>query len=148
MLTVAMAFRRGSIFAAADANHTDTFTVHDRAGAKVIHGRAEVFYVKVGQHRVAWGACAFAPERQVHGQGDEALFGHFGGVQVRALLFDGAHRMADDNRRAFCASGKVLGYEQVACNPQAVLIVEGDLFDGHLVAGIEVVSTIGHIGSQ
>ena len=82
--------------AATNADGTDAFPVDLWASAEKVHGGAEVFHVEVGQHRVAWCAGALAPERQVQGQGHETLFSHFGGVEVGALLFDGAHRVADD----------------------------------------------------
>ena len=143
-------FRRadGEAATATHADDANAFTVDHRAAAEEIHGGTEIFAIEVGQHRIARLACAFTPERQVQGQGDKALFGHLGGVQVGALFFDGSHRVAHDDCGILCGGCEVFGHEQIARHPHAVLVVEGDLFHAHLVAGVEVTCTVGHVGSQ
>lgn len=72
------------------------------------------------------------------------MFGHFGGVQVRALLFHGAHGVADNDggRRG---RGEVVGDEEVARNEGLVLGWEGHRLEGYQVTSVEVVGAQGEV---
>ena len=99
-----------------------------------------------GETSVARLAFALAPERQVEGQGDEAPLGHLRGVEIGALLLHRAHRMPDDDGRSLAHCGSsVFGREEIPRDVHLVLVLEGDLLQGHLVAGVEVVRAIGHV---
>ncbi|MOA33595.1 hypothetical protein D3C78_1549020 [compost metagenome] len=56
--------------------------------------------------------------------------------------------MADDDGRALPVRVQALGNEEIALHIHLVLILEGDLLHGHLVALVEIVCTPGHIGSH
>ena len=64
----------GKATAPADAKHTDVFLVDERLRAQEINGRAEIVDINLGRHGVARLPFALAPEGQVEGEGDEALF--------------------------------------------------------------------------
>ncbi|MNF00431.1 hypothetical protein D3C80_1992600 [compost metagenome] len=55
--------------------------------------------------------------------------------------------MAHDNRRTSALAIEFFRDEQVACHVHLILVLEIDLLYGHVVAGIEVICAVGHIGS-
>ncbi|KAI6754738.1 hypothetical protein HG530_012490 [Fusarium avenaceum] len=57
-----------------------------------------------GRYGIARLASTTTPVRKVDRDGDEALLGELGGVQVGALLFDSTHWVADDDGGGFRAS--------------------------------------------
>ncbi|MNY47588.1 hypothetical protein D3C86_1828690 [compost metagenome] len=116
--------------------------------AEKVHGGTEVFGVNIRRDRLARRALALAPEGQIQGQCDKSLFGHFGGVQVRTLLLHRPHWMADDDGGVPGFGGEAFRGEQVARHLHTVLILEGDLFNGHFLAFVEVVRAVRHIGSH
>ena len=128
--------------AAADPDGPDAFPVDEGLGTQVVHGGAEVFGVNVGQYGVSGLAGALSPERQVEGERDVSLLGHLGGVEVGALFLHGTHGVPHDQCRVGCPAVQVVGDEQVADNLHLVPVLERDLPDGDLVAGVKVVCTV------
>ncbi|MNL21399.1 hypothetical protein D3C87_1426870 [compost metagenome] len=133
--------------AATNPQHANALAVDKRPRAEVIHGGAEVLGVHVWQYRVTGLAFAFAPERQIQRQGNEALFRQFLRIEVGALLLYRAHGVANDNGRVACAAVQPFWQEQIAHDIELVLILEADLLHGHLVTFKEIICTVGHIGS-
>ncbi|MNC42719.1 hypothetical protein D3C75_915420 [compost metagenome] len=125
-----------------DADDADTLTVDKWSSAEKIYGGTEVFCVDIWRDCLARCAFARAPEGQVQRQRDKALLGHFGGIQVRALLLHCPHGMADNDGGIFRFGVETLQGEQVTRHLHTVLILEGDLFNGHFLAFVEVVRAV------
>ena len=114
MLTVAIAFMRGSILAALMTKlplpqipiaPIRSLSTKVRVPRKSTAG-AERLGIVVRRNHVAGLTIALAPEGQIDRHGDEALLGHLRRVQVRALLLHRAHRMPDDDRRVSAHSDR------------------------------------------
>ncbi|MNI44452.1 hypothetical protein D3C73_988280 [compost metagenome] len=133
--------------AATNSQRANALAVDKRPRAEVIHGGTEVLGVHVWQYRVTWSSFAFAPERQIQRQGNEALFRQFLRIEVGALLLHRAHGVANDNGRAAGGAVQTFWHEQIAHDVELVLIFEADLLHGHLVTFEEIICTVGHIGS-
>lgn len=127
--------------AAADTNTTDAPTVDKVPGAEVVDGGAECLYVVLGRNGVARLAVAAAPVGEVDGDGDEALLGELGGVEVGALLLDGAHGVTDGNGGRLNAVAQVAWIEEVARDVGAVLGWECDGLNLDALATVEVVGS-------
>lgn len=131
--------------AAADADAADALAVDEGLRAQVVDCAAEGVGVELDGDGVAGLAGAAAPEGEVERDGDEALLGELGGVEVGALLLDGAHGVADDDGGGGGAAAEVVGGEEVARDVGVELGLEGDGLDGDDVAGVEVVGAEGHV---
>lgn len=134
--------------AAADAHAADALAVDEGLRAQVVDGAAEGFGVQLGRDGVPGLARAAAPEGEVERDGDEALLGQLGDVEVGALLFDGAHGVADDDGGVGGGGGaaaEVVEGEEVGGDVGLELGLEGDGLDGDDVAGVEVVGAVGEV---
>ena len=132
MLTVAIAFSRGSIFAALMAK----LPLPQMPTAPM---RSRSTNSRVRQDGVARFPVAVAPEREVDGQRHETLFGQLRGIQIGALLLDGSHRMTHDDRRTLLARLHIPGQEEVYTHLHLIQVRERDFFHIHLIALIKVV---------
>ena len=129
--------------AAAHADGADLLWVHKCLVAQKVHRCAEALGVHVGRNRIARLALAAAPEGQIERQGHETLFCHLGGVQVGALLLHCAHGVTHDECGGAFLPVQTLGHEEIARNGHLVLVLEADLAHSDLVAGVEIVGSIG-----
>src|SRR5690554_3237956 len=67
----------GKTAAAAYAQYADTVTINEVLRSEIINGGTEGLSKQVRRDQVARLPLAFAPERQVNGESDEALFCQF-----------------------------------------------------------------------
>ena len=102
------------------------------AVGQIIHGGAEVLRVNVRRGHVAGLSAAFARERGVEGEGQEATLGQGLGVEAGCLFLDSAEGAADGDGGQLARG--VLGDVEVGGKGDAVAVVEGDLRMIHLVA--------------
>ena len=153
MLTVAIAFMRGSICAALSAKlplpqmpSTPILSrVDEGAGAQEIDGGAEIINVDVRRDGIARLALALAPEGQIEGQSDKALFGQLGGIEIGALLLHGAHRVADDDRRRRALRSRFLGTKRLPTTFIPSLLLKVTFSIRHAVAFVEIVGALRHV---
>ena len=133
--------------ASADPEDADPVPVDEGLVSQEVHRGTEILGINVRRNGIAGQALAFAPERQIQGQGDEPLLGQLLGVKIRLCSFTapiGCPTMI----AGFRALGSGLRNEKVPYDIHLVLVLEADLLHGHLVALVEVVSAVGHVGSH
>jgi hypothetical protein len=93
--------RKTETAAAAHADHTDTFAVHERQAAKEIDACAEILHQRFRRRDAMRLSAAFADIGRIMRDRDKAALGHGLCVKPRRLLLHRAKGRADDQRRMF-----------------------------------------------
>src|SRR5881227_524744 len=156
MLTVAMAFIRGSILAALMTKlplpQIPRTPIRSRSTNGLVPRKStaalKASALNIRQNRVAWLPLALSPERLINSQGDESLISQFLSIQIRTLFLHCTHWVPDYDRGIFRAPIQVFGDEKIPRNRHVVLILKCNLLRSYLIALVEVTRAIGHICSD